>query len=58
MFCNVFRAIDANSLLMQIMLHLFTISGQWMMDNVGLEFLLDPGNKGNVFVVEEDIKYI
>lgn len=42
---------------MQIMLQLFTVFGQWKMDNVGWEFFLDLSKKGNVFVVEEEMKY-
>lgn len=52
----VFGSTNA-SFIMQIMLHLITVFGQWKMDNVGWEFVLDPSNKGNALFVEDYTKY-
>ena len=52
----VFGSTDA-SFIMQKILHLITVFGQWKMDNVGWEFVLDPSKKGNALFVEDDTKY-
>ena len=54
-FQCVFGSTDA-SFIMQIMLHLITVSGQWKMSDVGGEFVFDQCKKGSFFV-EDDIKY-
>ena len=47
---NVFFGSTDASFIMQIMLHLITVFGQWKMDNVGWEFVLDPSKKEICFV--------
>lgn len=55
-FQCVFGSTDA-IFIMQIMVHLITVFGQWKMGNVGGEFVLDQCKKGNSFFVEDDIRY-